>query len=64
MNVGFTFTSSTYEHVALPLKAFSSEALAPKDHGGSDRFEQYVRTAQFAPFMREVLGVVEEERVF
>ena len=49
-------------HVGVSQRGTIMSALAPTDHAGATCFEEYVRTAQFVPFMRDVLRVIEEER--
>ena len=49
-------------HVGVSQRGTIMAALSPNDRGEATRFEEYVRTAPFAPFMREVLHVIEEEQ--
>lgn len=48
-------------HVGVSQRGTIMSALAPSDNASATCFEQYVRTAQFVPFMRDVLRVIEEE---
>ena len=49
-------------HVGVSQRGTIMSALAPSGNASATCFEQYVRTAQFVPFMRDVLRVIEEER--